>query len=39
MLMYAISFLPLVKQLSSFARQVWYANDVVAGGSIVQLQQ
>ena len=36
--MYVISLL-LVKQLSSFAHQVWYADNATAGGSIVQLRQ
>ena len=39
MSMYAISLLLLVKRLSSFACQVWYADDAVAEGNIVQLWQ
>jgi len=36
---YAISLLPLIRQLSGLSRQVWYADDAAAGGRILQLQQ
>ena len=35
--MYAIIFLSLVKQLSSYAYQVWYTDDAADGCSIVEL--
>jgi len=39
MLMYAISFVPLIRQLSGLSHQVWYADDAAAGGRISQLRQ
>ena len=36
--MYAISIVPVVQQLKGLARQVWYADDAAAGGSLLQLQ-
>jgi len=31
--MYAISLIPLIRQLSGLVYQVWYADDLAAGGS------
>ena len=36
-LMYVISVVPLIRQLSGLAHQVWYADDAAAGGSNLQL--
>ena len=36
--MYAISVVPVIRQLMGMARQVWYADDVAAGGSLLQLK-
>ena len=36
---YVIILVPLIRQLSSLAHQVWYADDAAAGGSILQLQE
>jgi len=39
MLMYAISLVPLIRQLSGLSYQVWYADDAAAGGKLLQLCQ
>ena len=36
--MYAISVVPVIQQLMGMARQVWYADDAAAGGSLLQLK-
>ena len=36
--MYAISVVPVIRQLMGLARQVWYADDAAAGGSLLQLK-
>ena len=36
--MYAISVVPVIRQLMGMARQVWYADDAAAGGSLLQLK-
>ena len=36
--MYAISIVPVIQQLKGLARQVWYADDAAAGGSLLQLR-
>ena len=37
--MYAIGIIPVIQQLKSLARQVWYTDDAAAaGGSLLQLK-
>ena len=36
--MYAINVVPVIRQLMGMARQVWYADDAAAGGSLLQLK-
>ena len=36
--MYAISTIPVIHQLTGLAIQVWYADDVDAGGSLLHLK-
>ena len=36
--MYAIGIIPVIQQLKGLARQVWYADDAAAGGSLLQLR-
>ena len=36
--MYAIGIVPVIQQLKGLARQVWYADDAAAGGSLLQLR-
>ena len=36
--MYAIGIIPVIQQLKGLARQVWYADDAAAGGSLLQLK-
>ena len=36
--MYAIGIIPVIQQLKGLARQVWYADDATAGGSLLQLK-
>ena len=36
--MYAISVVPVIRQLMGMAKQVWYADDAAAGGSLLQLK-
>ena len=36
--MYAISVAPIIRQLTGTARQVWYADDAAAGGSLLWLK-
>jgi len=36
--MYAIGIIPVIRQLMGLARQVWYADDTTAGGSLLQLK-
>ena len=35
---YAISVVPVIRQLMGMAKQVWYADDTAAGGSLLQLK-
>ena len=35
MSMYAISIIPVIRQLMGLARQVWYAADAAAGGGLL----
>jgi len=37
--MYAISLVPLIRQLSGLTQQVWYADDAAASDSILQLRE
>ena len=36
--MYAISIIPVIRQLMGLARQVWYANDAAAAGGLLHLR-
>ena len=36
--MYAISIIPVIQQLMSLARQVWYADDAAAEGGLLHLR-
>ena len=36
--MYAIGIIPVIRQMMGMARQVWYADDAAAGGSLLQLK-
>ena len=36
--MYAIGIIPVIQHLKGLARQVWYADDAAAGGSLLQLK-
>ena len=36
--MYAIGIVPVIQQLKGLARQVWYADDAAAGGSLLQFR-
>ena len=36
--MYALGIVPLIRQLGHLARQLWFADDASAGGSLVNLQ-
>ena len=36
--MYAISVVPVIQQLMGLAHQVWCADDVAAGGSLLQFR-
>ena len=37
--MYAISLIPVIQRLRGIAKQVWYADDAAAGGSLRQLKK
>ena len=37
--MYAISLIPVIQRLRGIAKQVWYADDAAAGGSLCQLKK
>ena len=37
--MYALGILPMIKRLIHIVRQMWYADDSVAGGTLVRLRQ
>ena len=36
--LYAISVVPVIRQLMGIPRQVWYVDDAAAGGSLLQLR-
>ena len=36
--MYAISIIPVIRQLMGLARQVWYADDAAVGGGLLHLR-
>ena len=37
--MYALGILPLIRKLEAVTKQVWYADDAAAGGSIQKLRE
>ncbi len=39
MAMYALGTLPLISKLHQLAKQVWYADDAMAGGKLLQLRE